>query len=96
MRLLMLPKNTTSKLHTALPPRAYPIVKGQISSLGKFLLCNKVSLYEALMIVWAAWNFDVEQFVALSAWRKSCIFGPPQAEGTEQEEDTYDTLPTSE
>ena len=48
------------------------------------------------MLVRAAWNLDVEQSVVLSAWRKRGIFGPPQAESTEQEKDTYDTLPTSE
>ena len=45
------------------------------------------------MLVRAAWNLDVEQSVVLNAWRKSGIFGPPQTESTEQEEDT---LPTSE
>ena len=100
MRLLMLPKNTTSKLQ--------PCDQGliQLSKvkyrvlLGKFLLCkenaDKVSLYEVLMVVRAAWNLDVEQSVVLIAWRKRGIFGPPQAESTEQEEDTYNTLATLE
>ena len=42
---------------------------------------DKVSLYEVLMLVRAAWDLDVEQSVVLSAWRKSGkMFDPPQAD----------------
>ena len=98
MRIIMLPKNTTSKLQ--------PCDQGVIRSLkakyrgrlGKLSLAkdsDKISLYEGLMIIRASWNIDVHESVILNAWKKSGLFGDPDTgNGTpdfDGLEDTDDT-----